>query len=59
MNVCNTNEHGGMDMKPSMVCYGCGVYTKDYDVSGQHVCGNDVLPGNENVDVEYEGQLSE
>lgn len=55
----NTPEHGGMGMKPSMVCYGCGVYTKDYDVSGQHVCGNDVLPGNEKVDLDYEGQVSE
>jgi hypothetical protein len=55
----NNFEHGGMSMKPSMVCYECGVYTKDYDVTGQHVCGNEVLAGNENVDLDYEGQVSE
>lgn len=48
-----------ISMKPSMYCSECEVYTKKYDECGEHVCGNEVVSGCHDADINFEGHIEE
>lgn len=45
--------------KPSMWCSVCQVWTKDYEMDGNHACGTEVTTGSLDSgypDIDYEGE---
>lgn len=55
--VESTENIRGISSKPSMYCFQCDCYTKKYDSTGYHICGNEVIGGYHDVDLDFEGHL--
>ncbi|MOA29741.1 hypothetical protein D3C78_1507780 [compost metagenome] len=43
----------------SMYCPECEVYSKRYNASGEHVCGNEVVSGSYSVPTDFEGWIEQ